>query len=231
MRSTKQSNETDRGVTRRLRSKFTYANVMVTILAFVGLGSGAAYAASVIVSSNAQIAANTVAGHHPPSGAHANLIPGSVNASDLANGAVTPAKAGNVRRIQWNPSVSSDALGTVLNFGGFVLKAGCNPNAANLASVAFLDVTSTIGTTNTGFTTDGSYIVNNSHAGFAGSGIAIEVGAISTASEQAYASADGVIVFDNAATHTVVTVTVHVLATYSANTGARCEFDGTATMA
>lgn len=78
-----------RGIHRHL----TYANVMVTILAFLVLGGGTALA-SFVVSSNAQIGPNTVSGHKPPSGDHANLIGGSVNGTDLATGAVSAAKLG-----------------------------------------------------------------------------------------------------------------------------------------
>lgn len=57
------------------------------------LGGGTAYGAYV-VSSNSQIGPNTVSGHKPPAGKHANLISGSVNGTDLANGAVTNKKLG-----------------------------------------------------------------------------------------------------------------------------------------
>ncbi len=67
----------------RIRSHLTYANVMVTILAFVVLGGGTAMAAFV-VSSNSQIGPGTVSGHSPPSGKHSNLIAGSVNRTDLS---------------------------------------------------------------------------------------------------------------------------------------------------
>src|SRR6188472_4439742 len=67
-----------------IRSHLTYANVMVTILAFVVLGGGTALA-SYVVSSNSQIGPNTVSGHKPPSGDHANVIAGSVNGQDVAD--------------------------------------------------------------------------------------------------------------------------------------------------
>jgi hypothetical protein len=68
----------------RIRSRLTYANVMVTILAFVVLGGGTALAAYV-VSSNSQIGPGTVSGHKPPSGKHANIIAGSINGTDIAD--------------------------------------------------------------------------------------------------------------------------------------------------
>jgi hypothetical protein len=73
-----------------LRSHLTYANVMVTILAFLVLGGGTALAAYV-VTSNSQVAPNTISGHGG-SAANKNIIAGTVNATDLANQAVTAAK-------------------------------------------------------------------------------------------------------------------------------------------
>jgi hypothetical protein len=77
----------------RLRSHLTYANVISTLALFLVLGGGTALAAYV-VSSNSQIGPDTVSGHKPPTGKHANIIGGSVNATDLANQAVTAGKIG-----------------------------------------------------------------------------------------------------------------------------------------
>jgi hypothetical protein len=63
---------------------------MVTILAFLVLGGGTALAAYV-VSSNSQIGPGTVSGH-AGTATNKNIISGSVNATDLANQAVTAAK-------------------------------------------------------------------------------------------------------------------------------------------
>lgn len=64
---------------------------MVTILAFVVLGGGTALA-SYVISSNSQIGPGTISGHKPPTGDHANIIGGSVNATDLASSSVTAGK-------------------------------------------------------------------------------------------------------------------------------------------
>jgi hypothetical protein len=69
---------------RRIRKHLTYANVMVTILAFVVLGGGTALAA-VVINSNSQVAKGTISGHKPPSGKHANIIAGSINGTDIAD--------------------------------------------------------------------------------------------------------------------------------------------------
>jgi hypothetical protein len=55
---------------------------MVTILAFVVLGGGTAVA-SIVVSSNSQVASGTISGHNPPSGDRANVIPRSIDAPDV----------------------------------------------------------------------------------------------------------------------------------------------------
>src|SRR5215217_6400537 len=78
----------------RLRSHLSYANVMATVAVFMVLG-GTALGASYVVSSNSQVAPNTISGHKPPVGKHANVIGGSLNATDLAPGAVTLSKLGS----------------------------------------------------------------------------------------------------------------------------------------
>jgi hypothetical protein len=37
-----------------------------------------------VINSNSQVAANTISGHKPPSGKHANIIAGSINREDVA---------------------------------------------------------------------------------------------------------------------------------------------------
>jgi hypothetical protein len=79
---------------RRIRPHLTYANVMATLAVFLVLAGGTALGASYVVSSNSQIGPGTVSGHNPPTGKHSNVIASSVNATDLANGAVTQGKLG-----------------------------------------------------------------------------------------------------------------------------------------
>jgi hypothetical protein len=68
---------------RRLR----YANVVASLALFVALGGSAA--AAVIVSSNDQIAPNTIYGANLPAGKNDNIVGGSVGTSDLGPSAVT----------------------------------------------------------------------------------------------------------------------------------------------
>jgi hypothetical protein len=82
-------------MTTRLAKKlgrYLASNVVAFLALFVAL-SGTAYAA-VIISSNSQVATDTISGHHPPAGDHSNLISSSINAKDLAAGAVTNGKLG-----------------------------------------------------------------------------------------------------------------------------------------
>jgi hypothetical protein len=72
---------------RRLGGKLTYANVMVTILAFIVLGAGGAYAAS-------QLGKNSVGTKQ--------LKKSAVTAAKIKNGAVTPAKLSAAAVAQFN---------------------------------------------------------------------------------------------------------------------------------
>jgi hypothetical protein len=74
----------------RIRARLTYANVMATVAVFIALG-GSAVAGTVVITSNSQVASGTISGHHPPAGAHANVISGSINSQDLATGGVDTA--------------------------------------------------------------------------------------------------------------------------------------------
>ncbi len=67
-----------------IRAHLTYANIVATLALVFATGGTAA--AALIITSNSQVAANTISGHKPPKGKHANLIAGSVNATDLSSG-------------------------------------------------------------------------------------------------------------------------------------------------
>jgi hypothetical protein len=69
---------------RRIRKHLTYANVISTLCLILLLGGGSALAA-VVITSNSQVAKNTISGHNPPSGDHPNIIAGSVNGTDLSS--------------------------------------------------------------------------------------------------------------------------------------------------
>jgi hypothetical protein len=72
---------------RFVRARLSYANVVATLALFVAFGGSAA--AAVIVSSNDQIAPNTVYGANVPAGKNDNIVAGSVATSDLGPSAVT----------------------------------------------------------------------------------------------------------------------------------------------
>jgi hypothetical protein len=158
---------------RRIRPRLTYANVMVTILAFLVLGGGTALA-SFVVSSNSQIGPGTVSGHKPPSGDHSNLIGGSVNGTDLATGAVGTAKIANgaVTAPKLAPAaIGARAYGLVNGTSVTRSKnviAVSNPSAGKSClklagsidtSQKGLVVTPEEGTSATGFSTNGSQAI------------------------------------------------------------------------
>ena len=70
-----------------IRRHLTYANVISTLTLFLVLGGGTALAAYV-VSSNGQVGPDTISGHKPRTGDHANIIGGTVNGTDIATGGV-----------------------------------------------------------------------------------------------------------------------------------------------
>src|SRR4051794_25842488 len=118
---------------RRIRRHLTYANVMVTILAFFVLGGGTALAAFV-VSSNSQIGPGTVSGHKPPKGAHANVITGSISTKDLAAGAVKAGKLGN--GTVTNPKLANGSVSNAKLRIGAVGPAKLADNAVTTSKLA-----------------------------------------------------------------------------------------------
>ena len=115
----------------RLRSHLTYANVMVSVLAFVVLGGGTALGAFV-VSSNSQIGPGTVSGHNPPTGKHANLISGSINDQDVQNLQFHPLalKNGWVGNCFGSgvPAIAKSVEGVVYFRGGICRQSGSSAN-------------------------------------------------------------------------------------------------------
>jgi hypothetical protein len=71
----------------RIHRHLSFANVVSVIALCVALGGTAI--ASVIVTNNNQVAPNTISGHKPPSGKHANVIGGSINSQDIADNTLT----------------------------------------------------------------------------------------------------------------------------------------------
>jgi hypothetical protein len=132
---------------RRIRSRLTYANVMVTILAFVVLGGGTALA-SFVITDNSQVAPGTISGHSPPAGKHANIIGGSVNAQDLASGAVTAPKLDAVAKFRRQDSTPTSNFQPLLSKGGLTIRYRCidngdgvNPTLVATSSVDHADIT------------------------------------------------------------------------------------------
>jgi len=83
----------------RISPHLTFANVVSMAALFVALG-GTATAVTYVVSSNSQIGPNAISGHKPPSGKHANLIPGSLNSQDIGNDEVLSADVRNDTQVR-----------------------------------------------------------------------------------------------------------------------------------
>jgi hypothetical protein len=94
------------------RSHLTFANVVSLAALFVALG-GTATAVTYVVSSNSQVGPNTISGHHPPSGKHANLIAGSVGSRDVADNNLTGADIANRSGVDTCPSPLTSKFGAI----------------------------------------------------------------------------------------------------------------------
>ena len=102
---------------RRLRSRLSYANVMATLAVFIALGGTAT--AAVIITSNEEVAPDTISGHNPPEGAHPNLIENSISQADLGPDAQTCRTSGLLSIATREPSVQ------VCRSGALVVTARC----------------------------------------------------------------------------------------------------------
>lgn len=109
-----------------IRSQLTYANVMVTILAFIVLGGGTAFAAYV-VSSNSQIGPNTIYGHNAPSTANKNVVADSLTGADVKESTLgkVPNAANGARRIDFNHPNTDASPVTILTLDEMTLSARC----------------------------------------------------------------------------------------------------------
>jgi hypothetical protein len=91
--------------------------LFLALVTFFLVGGGTAVA-SYVVSTNAQIGPNTVSGHHPPTGEHANLIAGSVNGTDIAAPARLPAGCSSTQIARWTGSKWACANGSFWSTSG-----------------------------------------------------------------------------------------------------------------
>jgi hypothetical protein len=67
----------------RVRLRFTYANVTAAVAMVLALGGGVAYATGYVITSNSQVAPDTISGHNPPSGDQSNVIANSLTGQDV----------------------------------------------------------------------------------------------------------------------------------------------------
>jgi hypothetical protein len=111
------------------------AMVVALIALFVALGGTAL--ASVIITSNSQVAQNTISGHKPPSGKHANLFAGSVNGQDVADNSLTgtdineSSLTGDAHKLIYSATASSSSsLATIATVGPYTIKGSASTRRA-----------------------------------------------------------------------------------------------------
>src|SRR6478609_2521459 len=123
----------------RIRSHLTYANVVATLALFLVIGGGTALA-SYVVSSNSQIGPQTISGHKPPTGTHANIIPGSINGGDVAANSLTGADVkessltGNAHALVYN-SAANNLRKKFATVGPYTLKGECDKSLGGTVEV------------------------------------------------------------------------------------------------
>jgi hypothetical protein len=113
---------------RRSRFRPSHATLIAYVALFVALGGTALGA--VVITSNSQVAKNTISGHRPPAGKHSNLIGGSVNGQDVADNSLTGGDisegslTGNARKLIYkaSPSPQKTKLATA---GPYTIKGRC----------------------------------------------------------------------------------------------------------
>src|SRR5438034_11751180 len=93
----------------------SHGTVVAYAALFIALGGTAM--ASVIVTSNSQVAQNTISGHKPPTGKHPNIIGGSINGQDLQNLVFHKASLQNGWESGFGPVYTKDPFGIVHLFG------------------------------------------------------------------------------------------------------------------
>lgn len=137
---------------RGVRRHLGFANVAASLALVIALGGTAV--ASVLITSNSQVAAHTIAGANAPSGDKRNLIGGSVGTSDLHNGAVSPAKlAANSRahKIEFLAVGTTETDSTLLQLDELTFDAQCVPNFAGSLDFYLIITSSVNGDVNYGY--------------------------------------------------------------------------------
>ena len=119
----------------RFRRRLTFANVVSLLALFIALGGSAT--AAIVISTNRQVARNTISGHHPPSGDHPNIIAGSVNGNDVLANTLGPvrsaAKAANGAFSMNKPNIGFIGGGTLGGpFNGVTATFDCKNGFASV---------------------------------------------------------------------------------------------------
>jgi hypothetical protein len=225
-----------------LRSNLTYANVMATLAVFLVLGGGTAIA-SLIITDNSQVASNTISGHKPPTGKHANLFVGSVNGQDVADNtlggadinestlATVPSAANGARKFVYDQPVQLGVpmVTPILTLKEMTLKAACQLPSLSSQTYVYFRVASTVDAGINYFYLDGEE--DNTPTPVAKGTVIPAGGVVVPVQGQpsiggTFRRFEGQLVYQNATR--VITVTFHVIANDDTE---RCQVDGTAVQA
>jgi hypothetical protein len=211
---------------RSARRHLGFANVVASLALVVSLGGTAV--ASVLITSNSQVAAHTIAGANAPTGKNKNLIGGSVGTIDLHNGAVSPAKlaAGSrAHKIDFVATGTGETNSTLLQLDELTFAAGCHTNPPS-TTLSLTIASSVAGDVNYGYINEVDGGSTSPVAGGAalGSGSQVTLPNMYSYYGDGAHRHEGQFVYRNSSR--VITVTFHAIAWYDANH--YCQVTGTA---
>src|SRR5438270_3436528 len=119
-------------------SRFRPSPAMIVACIALAVALGGSASAAIIISSNSQVAKDTIAGHKPPRGDHSNIIAGSVTGKDVVEsslGVVPRAKNGAYKIYSQPPADNVER--TIFKSGQLTITAKCRQPSDTFLTVTF----------------------------------------------------------------------------------------------
>jgi hypothetical protein len=141
-----------------MRSRFrpSHGTVVAYVALFVALGGTAV--ASVIITSNSQVAKDTISGHKPPTGKHSNIIAGSINGQDVADNSLggndinEVSLTGDAQHLIYEASATlsnmNPPITPIATVGPYTIKGQCELNFNTFDRIVRIYVNGPAGTAN-----------------------------------------------------------------------------------
>lgn len=214
----------DGGRRRRFGSRPSFSLVVAVMALVASVGGNAA--AAVIITSNGQVAAHTIAGANALGGGHKNLIAGTVGTTDLHNGAITAIKLASADRVHKINAIHNGvgSQTTTINVGELTISVKCVGTASSV-SITPTFHTSADADMNWSYIQDasGALSIVASGAAYSANSNALPILSYTSTSGD-YIRREGQVIYATASR--VITVNFHLIARQNLND--LCEMTGTA---